>query len=117
MYTENQHRKIFEQVIDRINQKNRNLLATVYLLTAEPSIWQIASASVTRDSIDFENMTLGSLRPTEYTLFAVAKDLYCGTELVSISDLANRNLLPEELFRLVCSALCIGRHGKKVLEE
>lgn len=117
MYTENQHRKIFEQAIDKMNQKNRILMAVIYLLTAEPSIWRIASDNVTRDKIDFDNMSLGSLRPTEYTLFAVAKDLYCGTELVSISDLANRNLLPEELFHLVYSALCIGRHGKKALEE
>ena len=46
-----------------------------------------------------------------YALFCCAKDLAIGTKHLTISDLADSDLIPPKLFGVICNAMAIRRYG------
>lgn len=50
-------------------------------------------------------MQLGSISADAYTLYVVAKDLYCGTKHITIRDLADKEIVSSQLFGMVCEAM------------
>lgn len=111
------HQRSFEQVIEKLNQKNDVLIAAVYLLTADYKIWKQVKRYVERDRICF-----GAFKPvgcTEigYTVYCAAKDIYLGTKHFTLSDLADKKIITPHLFKVLCTAMTIKRYGIKVLEK
>lgn len=52
------HRTTFLKAIEKIDQKNKALLAALYLLTADQNLWRQISPCVQRNQIPFEEIKL-----------------------------------------------------------
>lgn len=111
IYKSHIHRRIFKQAVRERNTTDRIFQAVLLLLTANRALWNRVKFHVTKDVIRFENFPMNNCTEEEYTLFCCAKDLYTGTRHISVSDLADANVVSAELFRIICSAMTIARYG------
>ena len=52
-----------------------------------------------------------------YAMFSVAKDLYLGTNHMSLCDLVDTELIPPKVFAIICNAVAIRRCGLDAIQE
>ena len=105
------HRQVFAEAIARLDRKNYAVLAAVYLLSADSRLWNQSKQSVERNVVSFGRFKPKSASEDGYTLFCAAKDLYAGTKHITVSDLADTELISPKLFALICNAMAIRRFG------
>lgn len=105
------HRELFGEVVRRKDKKDYALMAALYLLTADFRLWNTVKHCTEKAIIDFDRVRLKGIHPTGYTLYCCAKDLYLGTKHMSVSDLADTELIPPKVFGLICNAMAIRRFG------
>ena len=110
-YQSEKHFAAFSEAIDRLNRKDTALMAALYLLTADHRLWQATKPLVERSGINMGAVRVKNCDENAYTLFCAAKDLYLGTKHLTISDLADTDLIPPKLFALICNAMAIRRFG------
>ena len=91
-------------------------LAAVYLLSACAGLWQKSIMAVVPNQIDFASIRLGDASVREYILYRVAKGL-CSSKLgASSEELADPELVNDDIFLLVLSAALIARYGPEVMK-
>lgn len=110
-YRNEKHRAVFMESVKKSCNKNNALLSALYLLTADNSLWNAAKHKTADGNICFEQIKLPDCTESAYTLFCAAKDLYLGTKHLSVSDLADTDLIPPKMFALICNAMAIRRFG------
>ena len=111
------HKSCFEQAISNIDRSNNVLVAAVYLLTADFRLWKQAKNHVEKNRICFGRFKPVNCTETGYTVYSAAKDIYLGTKHFTLSDLADKHLIPPKLFEVICIAMTIKRYGVKVLDR
>lgn len=109
------HRIAFYNQYLKLNHQNAGLIFAVYLLTADNELWKYVWKCVDRDSISFVKIKPKGLSPDAYILLCAAKDLYLGTEHISLSELADPVIVKKTTFCLVLNALGIRRFGYSYL--
>ena len=109
------HRIAFYNQYLKLNHQNAGLISAVYLLTADNELWKYVWKCVDRDSISFVKIKPKGLSPDAYILLCAAKDLYLGTEHISLSELADPVIVKKTTFCLVLNALGIRRFGYSYL--
>ena len=90
-------------------------LAAVYLLASSEHLWKLAVSAITPSSITFSKISLKGISTDDYPLFRAAKGLYNGSLLVSASELADKELVDDSVFRDILCAALIARYGKAVI--
>lgn len=105
------HRPTFVDAIRKLDKKNFALMSAVYLLTAEHKLWMQVRNFVERNEIKFDRFKPKDSTENGYTLLCCAKDLYLGTKHITISDLADTELVAPKMFALICNAMAIRRFG------
>ena len=105
------HRLTFVETIRKLNEKNFALMSAVYLLTAEHKLWMQVKSFVQHNKISFDRFKPKDSSEKGYTLLCCAKDLYLGTKHITISDLADTELVAPKMFALICNAMAIRRFG------
>ena len=105
------HRLAFVEAIRKLDKKNFALMSAIYLLTAEHKLWMQIRNFVERNEIKFESFKPKDSTENGYTLLCCAKDLYLGTKHITISDLADIELVAPRMFALICNAMAIRRFG------
>ena len=105
------HRLAFVEEIRKLDKKNFALMSALYLLTAEHKLWMQIRNYVERNEIKFERFKPKDSTENGYTLLCCAKDLYLGTKHITISDLADTELIAPRMFALICNAMAIRRFG------
>ena len=86
-------------------------------MTADGRLWNCCKHQVKNDCVFFENIRLGDCHERAYTLYCAAKDLTLGTKHITVSDLADADLVPPMLFRTICNAMAIRRFGLIAIRE
>lgn len=86
--------------------------ASVYLLSADASLYERAIPAVAPDLIRFRDIHIRGVDLRGYILFHTAKGLYCGTKSLSLSEITDPELVDDEVFDLVIKAFLIRRYGK-----
>ncbi len=114
-YFDRHHKTAFTSVTEHLNRNNYELLATVYLLTAEYQLWKKSRFYVDFNTIRFDQIHLTSVSERAYTLYACAKDLYTGTKHITVTDLCDEQLISPKLFGVICNAMAIRRFGLNAL--
>ena len=109
------HRIAFYNQYLKLNHQNAGLISAIYLLTADNELWKYAWKYVDRDSVSFGKIRPKDLSPEAYILLCAAKDLYLGTEHISLSELADPVIVEKITFCLVLNALGIRRFGYSYL--
>lgn len=103
------HREAFAEAVRKMNKKDNALMAAVYLFTADGRLWNQVSRYVDRCEIAYDRIR--NTTESGYALFCCAKDLALGTKRLTISDLADSDLIPPKLFAVICNAIAIRRYG------
>ena len=93
------------------------MCAALYLLTADRMLWGMAAQAVQPELIDFAAVCIRGIGLDGYVLFHSAKDLYKGTNRLSLSELTDPELVSDGTFWTVITAFLIRRYGAEVLEE
>lgn len=94
-----------------------NYAAAVFLLSADGGLWDIASRNVLDTGIYFGRVRLGGVALEQYILFHAAKDVYNGTKHIRLSELTDRELIPDEILRLIVNAFVIEKCGVESVEQ
>lgn len=114
-YRNDKHKEVFEEITAKMDKQNYALLSALYLLTADYRLWKIMKHHVQKNAVDFAGVSLKGIHENGYTLYCVAKDLYLGTKHLSVSDLADTELIRPQIFMLVCNAMAVRRFGMKAV--
>lgn len=120
-YLENNHREIksfentfhkqhFSKLITNEDFSDRELIAALYLLTAEDKTWRAVREHVSRSGIKYD---LVSPIPSDegYTLFKLAQDITDGEKHITLRDIADCRVLTSQMFLLICKAIAISLYG------
>lgn len=107
------HRQLFQQLVAATMSPAYG--AALYLLTAEPSLWCAAQSGIRHDGIRFQDIRLHGINEDGYALFHAAKDIYCDTKHISLSELADPEVISDGVFRLIMDALLIRRYGTTII--
>ena len=67
--------------------------AAIYLLTADPGLWETVIDKVKDESIDFRNIKLGIVDCDRYALYKSAKDILCHKFKMSLAELREMEML------------------------
>ena len=116
-YLNEKHRARFELSAKNIPKANYALLSALYLLTADPRLWNCCKHHVHSGCVFFEDIKLNNCTERAYTLYCAAKDLTLGTKHITVSDLSDADLVPPMLFRTICNAMAIRRFGLAAIRE
>ena len=108
-FRNNAHRTVFLEVSRNMNRSNYALLAALYLLTADSRLWNQVKDCVQHNQILFDQMKPKNHSTNSYTLFSVAKDLSLGTNHMALCDLADTELIPPNVFAIICNSMAIYR--------
>ena len=109
------HQELFHQAIRRLDRQNYTLMAVVYLFAADNRLWSMTEKSICYSGVDFSRIQLRNCSSGMYTLFCAAKDLYFGTDRLILGDLADVEVVPPKIFRMVCNAMAICLVGLDVI--
>jgi len=94
---------------------NSRWLATVYLLSAQASLWRKTLFAVRPDQIDFALVRLGESAVQEYVLYRAARGLCTGTLGATSEELADPELVSDETLLLILNAAALARYGPEVM--
>lgn len=111
IFKNEKHSAAFRGAVRKLDRKNNALMSAVYLLTADNKLWNHAKRYIERNEVRFDTMRPKDSTENGYTLYCTAKDLYCGTKHITVSDLADTDLISPKMFGLICNAMSIRRFG------
>lgn len=120
MFLNQKHRKDFYSLM--MGKRGFNLLHTpnyagaVFLLSADENLWMKVAENVLDTGVYFDRIRIGGVTLEQYILFHAAKDVYNGTKHIRLSELADKELIPDQILRLIVNAFVINKCGLKVME-
>lgn len=121
IFYDSRHRKDFSSLLIGRRKKNLcglpNYASAVFLLSADENLWEKVSKQVLDTGIYFDRIRLGSVTLEQYILFHAARDVYLGTKHIRLSELTDRELIPDEIFRLIVNAFVMERYGVDIVER
>lgn len=79
-YQSKKHKEVFDKAMVKKNENNYKLIAAIYLLTADNTLWNLAKNAVKKNAVDFDAIKLNAIHPKGYTLYCAAKDIYLGRD-------------------------------------
>ena len=88
--------------------------AAVYLLTADEDLYKRCSQCFLRSSINFKNVQIQGIGTFGYTLLSYAKKLYGGRNDLTMGELLDEEIIPQEEFTLIVNAIMLNRHGRDI---
>ena len=121
IFYDSRHRNDFSSLLLGRRKKNLcglpNYAAAVFLLSADENLWEKVSKQVLDTGIYFDRIRLGSVTLEQYILFHAARDVYLGTKHIRLSELTDRELIPDEILRLIVNAFVMERYGVDIVER
>ena len=91
--------------------------AAVFLLSADGILWEKIRKNVLDTGIYFDRVRLGGVTLEHYILFHAAKDVYSGTKHIRLSELTDRELIPDEILCLIVNAFVIEKCGVEIIKQ
>lgn len=120
IFCDAKHRKIFCTQMMEERKWNpvhtTEYAAAVFLLTAEEALWKKVRGNVMNTGIYFDRMRIGGVTLEQYILFHAARDIYNGTRHIQLSELTDRELVSDDVLRLIINASVIAICGAGVIE-
>ena len=95
----------------RPDSVSRALLAALYLLTADGSLWNQVKDQISLRRVYVDDMRPKNLTGTSYVYFAAAKDILSGTRNIQLMEIADPALLSMKSYMILCTALAIRAYG------
>ena len=89
--------------------------AAIYLLTADPGLWETVADKVKDESIEFKSIKLGTVDCDRYALYKSAKDILCHKFKLSLAELREMELL-DITIKLIRTAVLVSKNGYGYIE-
>lgn len=110
-----QHEKRMEDVKTMQGYRRRRdtarYYAAMYLLTANGDIYRRTANCFCKHGLEFDYAVLRGISLHNYALFMAARSIYAKSADISLSDLADPEIIDPEAFRLIINAILIARYG------
>ena len=111
------HRRIFREAMRTRKNTDRKYLAILFMLTSHRAMWNRVKYYVRDDGIRFDDVSMAGCTGEEYTLFRCAQDLYNDSANITVSELADTEVISNEAFEVIAGALRIARYGLPTNEK
>lgn len=108
------HRMRWEEWRRIYPDKAKALPAALFLLSAYDVLWTRTVPMIGTDRIHFDKVRLGNIDPDQYAVYQAAKAIFTKTYNITFADLADPEIISDEAFRLIVSALLLARYGKAI---
>ena len=106
------HRHIFKAYVACSPYRFTNsFLAVLFLLSAEKDLWFRSKLAINKKEIDFDKIPQNELSTYGYILLQLAKDIYLGTQHVTLQDIGDPYLVSDRTCMLILEAIRICRQG------
>lgn len=105
------HRQLFCKAAKQLRKDRPHMLAVVYLLTANRTLWARICHRTIPSELSFDNNQLGKVNAGVYTLYSFAKDLHTGSKHITVDDMIDPTTIPDKLFALICNAVTMHQFG------
>lgn len=110
-----QRRMEWTKAVNRYRPNANEYYAAMYLLTSNDALHRHTWSCFVTKGIDFRKARLKGISAHNYALFMAAKGVYTGTNLVPPEDLADREIVDDQAFRLMVNARLIEKFGLAAL--
>ncbi len=121
IFRNTKHRKDFYCLLSGskapVISRYSNYGAAVFLLSADEKLWKLVHGSVLDTGIYFNRIKLGSVNVEQYILFHAAKDIYSGSRHIRLAELTDRELISDEMLRLIVNAFVIEKCGVGIIRR
>lgn len=118
IFQNNRHKQIFEAERLSMQKPGKKVLAVLYLLTADHTLWIKTKHLFTPNGkVDLKSVRLGNVSTDSYALWKVVKELQTGEKQISLCELADSGIVSDNAFRLIVQAAAIARFGTAVLNN
>ncbi len=95
---------------------NNKQISSLYLLTAENPLWQMAKQSAKYPSFTPCGKDIEGATSDQYALFHVAKSAAEGVKYPHLIDLASDSLVSFPIFFVIARGLLLAKHGGELLD-
>lgn len=107
---------LLEKMGKKISQE-ANYAAAVFILSADEKLWERVKENVLERGICFDRIWLGGVTLEQYILYHAAKDVYNRTKHIRLSELTDRELIPNHILRIIVNAFVINECGIDVIKQ
>lgn len=94
-----------------------NYAAAIFILSADENLWERVKGNVLERGIYFDRIRIGGVTLEQYILFHAAKDVYNGTKHIRLSELTDRDLIPDQILRIIVNAFVIREYGIEIINQ
>lgn len=118
IFQNEQHKRIFEAQRLSLHKSSNQVLAVLYLLTADHTLWVKTKRHIERNGkVDLQSVHLGDISTDSYALWKAVKELQTGERQISLCELSDSGIISDRAFRLIVQAVTIDRFGVAVLNK
>lgn len=110
------HRKRWQHWRDRYYRMSARNKAALFLLTAYEDIWRRVIWNFDIDGFHFQSVRLSGIRTELYSVYQAAKAIAADGRNITIADLTDPELVTDEAFQLIISALLLAKYGEAILD-
>lgn len=114
-YRGKSHRRLFKEELRKVKNHDRilypELIAGLYLLTADNSLWSRARREYSFESVNFDGIDLKGISTTGYTFCKLAQGFIEGSNHLEIPELADSSIIYGNTSRVINQAINISRDG------
>ncbi|MFI3226634.1 MAG: hypothetical protein R3Y09_04395 [Clostridia bacterium] len=91
------------------------ILAAIYMLTASSHLWETVESHVIPHKINFDQVNLRCVNLDEYAYYQMARMLYDSVPRIKFGEMADEDLITDDVFKLFVHGMLVQVHGAEVL--
>ena len=111
------HQAIFNAMTNKLDPRDRTKMSVLYLLTADVRLWNASKPYINKGKIQLDRIKLKNGNENAYALLCCAKDIAYGTSYLTVTDLADSDLISPKLYGLIGNAIALRRYGIEVYKS
>ena len=117
-FQNDRHKQIFEAERLSMRKPGKKVLAVLYLLTADHTLWRKTKPLFSPNGrVDLKSVRLGDVPTDCYALWKAVKELQTGEKQIALCELADSGIISDNAFRLIVQAVTIARYGTAILNN
>lgn len=121
LFQDNGHKKRFREKrqgrICLLLESDYGFAAAVFLLSADPFLWDRAGKHITENGIQYRKIFIHGVEPDGYALFCAARKMSGHGPGLALAELGDPELINDRLLQIILGGILISRHGLWVLKE
>ena len=118
VFTNHYHKERFYNFLENQDWKIGNIppkfITILFLLTADEGLWKVSKDLIRPNAFDLKGICLKGIDTNGYALYQTAKTLSTGKECIRINELADKELIDNNIFKVIINSDLINRYGTEL---